>query len=196
MTDFRLRGTPRLKINPMTNLLIWLFVAAMGMATIYGINGYNLLENIGHALPCPCDPTTCDTCPQCLQAPELDRILYNGFAKISWALCVAWVILACVKGRGGMVDSILSWDAWVPLARVQYCVYLLHRTIIYIVNSWAEDTVRYSHTMLSIQFIAILGISTFAAFVFVIFFEAPIVQMEKLLFGSLGLGRMPQKRKD
>ena len=38
-----------------------------------------------------------------------------------------------------MANSILCWDVWVPLERVQYCVYLLHRTIIYIINSWTEE---------------------------------------------------------
>ena len=185
-----MRNTPTLNLNPMTILWIWLGVAGMATATLYGVANYNLLENIFVALPCDQQPSPCQ------QAPTAVRALYNGFGKISWGLSVAWVILACTKGKGGLVDSILSWSAWVPLARVQYCVYLLHRTIIYIMNSWAEDTIRYSHTVFATQFIAVLGIATFAAFVFVILFEAPIVQLEKLLFGSLGLGRMPQKRKD
>ena len=192
-----MRGTTRLKINPMTNLLAWMAAAAVALATIYGVVGYNILEEYHVALPCPACPAECPgPCPPCLQAPQLNRVLYNGFAKISWAVCVSWVVLACAKRRGGIVNSILSWNVWVPLARVQYCVYLLHRTIIYIINSWTEETIRYTHTLLAIQFIAILTISTFAAFVFVILFEAPIVQMEKLFFGSLGLGKMPQKRKD
>ena len=179
-----MRNKPTLNINPVAILWIWLGVAGMAIATLYGVANYNLLEDVKVALPGP------------QQAPEAVRAIYNGFAKISWGLSVAWVILACTKGAGGLVNSILSWSAWVPLARVQYCVYLLHRTIIYILNSWVEDKVRYSHTVFATQFIAVLGIATFAAFVFVILFEAPIVQLEKLLFGSLGLGRMPQKRKD
>merc|ERR1712192_264767 len=163
------RKTPTLNLNPVAILWIWLGVAGMAIATLYGVANYNLLENINVALPC--DQQIVGPCQQ---APTAVRVIYNGFGKISWGLSAAWV----------------------PLARVQYCVYLLHRTIIYIINSWAEDTVRYSHTVFATQFIAILGIATFAAFVFVILFEAPIVQLEKLLFGSLGLGRMPQKRKD
>jgi len=186
----KMRKTPTLNLNPVAILWIWLGVAGMAIATLYGVANYNLLENINVALPCDQQDEPCQ------QAPTAVRVIYNGFAKIAWGLSVAWVILACTKGKGGVVDSILSWSAWVPLARVQYLVYLLHRTIIYIINSWAEDTVRYSHTVFATQFIAILGTATFAAFVFVILFEAPIVQLEKLLFGSLGLGRMPQKRKD
>lgn len=66
---------------------------------------------------------------------------------------MSWLILACVKQRGGLVDNILSWSGWVPLARVQYCVYLLHRTIVYIVNSYVTTTVRYSNLHLTQQFL-------------------------------------------
>ena len=81
------------------------------------------------------------------------RVIFNGFAKIGWAVALSWLILACVKQRGGLVDNILSWSGWVPLARVQYCVYLLHRTIVYIVNSYVTTTVRYSNLHLTQQFL-------------------------------------------
>ena len=60
--------------------------------------------------------------------PLVDRVMFNGFAKIAWALSIAWLILACVKRRGGLVNTILCWPIWQPLARVQYCLYLLHRS--------------------------------------------------------------------
>merc|ERR1712126_494195 len=93
-------------------------------------------------------------------------------------------------GKGGIVNSILCWPIWIPLARVQYCLYLLHRTVIYLINSRAETTVRYSNIILTQQYLSILAISTGVAFLFVVLFEAPIVHMEKLFFGSvLGIGR-------
>jgi len=181
----RMRDQPRLKINTYTNIFIWGLAGTVASAVVYGIQEYNIIEDVSIALPCSAK-----------MPPVLDRVLFNGFAKIAWSLSISWLILACVKQKGGVIDSFLSWSVWVPLARVQYCVYLLHRTIIYIVNSYSETVVRYSHTLLTFQFIGILAISTFAAFVFVILFEAPIVHMEKVLFAALGMGRMPQKRKE
>ena len=185
-----MRATPVLKINPFMSISIWTVMTATASAALYGVHGYNLLTDITVALPCPPCGEVCN------HPPIVARVLFNGFAKIGWGVSIAWVILACVKGRGGVVNSILSWSAWVPFARIQYCVYLLHRSIIYIINSWNEDAVRFNHTLLTTQFIAILAISSFAAFVFVLLFEAPIVHMEKLLFAAFGLGRMPQKRKE
>ena len=62
-----------------------------------------------------------------MHPPMINRVMYNGFAKVAWSLAISWVILACVKGKGGIVNSILCWPIWIPLARVQYCLYLLHR---------------------------------------------------------------------
>jgi len=167
----KMRDQPKLKINTYTSMFIWGLAGFVASVVVYSISDYNIVADVTVALPCG---------PR--EAPLWARAAFNGFAKIAWALCISWVILACVKQKGGVIDSFLSWNVWVPLARLQYCVYLLHRTIIYIVNSWTETVVRYSHTLLAFQFISILAISTFAAYVMVIFFEAPIVQMEKLLF--------------
>lgn len=186
----RMRDTKVLKINTYMSMFIWGLMTALASTVLYGVSYWNIVEDVRVALPCP----PCN--PDCHHPPILARALYNGFARIAWGLSIGWVIVACVKGRGGLVDSILSWSGWVPLARVQYCVYLLHRTVIYILNSWSEAAVRYTHTHFAIQSISIVAISTAVAFVFVILFEAPIVQMEKLLFASIGLSKMPQKRKD
>ena len=70
-------------------------------------------------------------------------------------------------------------------------VNIFSRTIIYLVNSGAETTVRFSNLILVQQFISILIISTTASFALVVAFEAPIVHMEKLLFG---MGRKEKQK--
>jgi len=181
----KLRDQPTLPLSRAASLLCWAAAGALGSAVVYGVSEYNIVANPSVAIPCTTD-----------HPPMAARVIFNGFAKIGWAVALSWLILACVKQRGGLVDNILSWSGWVPLARVQYCVYLLHRTIVYIVNSYVTTTVRYSNLHLTQQFLSILAISTGAAFLFVIMFEAPIVHLEKLLFAVAGVGRLPQRRKD
>ena len=72
--------------------------------------------------------------------------------------------------------------------------YLLLRTIIYLINARTETAARFSGLLLAQQFLSILAISTAAAFLAVILFEAPIVHMEKLLFAALGVGKKPSNR--
>ena len=47
--------------------------------------------------------------------------------------------------------------------------------------------------LLTQQFLSILAISTALAFLFVVLFEAPIVHMEKLMFGAAGVGKKQNK---
>jgi len=185
----RMRNQPTLRIQPIMNLWIWMIMSTIACTVLYGVTQWNIVSDPTIALPCqPCEE-------ECEKPSLVVRAIFNGFAKIGWSVPLAWVILACVKGQGGPINSILSWSAWVPLARVQYCVYLLHRSIIYIINSQTEYLVRYSHLLLTMQDLAILTITTGVAFLFVILFEAPIVQLEKLVFGCLGVGKMPQKKR-
>ena len=60
-----MRNTPTLNLNPMTILWIWLGVAGMATATLYGVANYNLLENIFVALPCDQQPVPCQQASGC-----------------------------------------------------------------------------------------------------------------------------------
>ena len=50
--------------------------------------------------------------------------------QVAWALAISWLILACVKRRGGIINTVLCHPVWIPLSRVQYCLYLLHRWLL------------------------------------------------------------------
>jgi len=55
-----------------------------------------------------------------------ENIMYGTFARCAWSLALAWVIFACHRGLGGLVDKILSARFWIPLSRLTYCAYLVH----------------------------------------------------------------------
>ena len=126
------RDHPRLSLGWPVSLLVWGVAGASGAAAVYGISPYNLLRDAGVATPCT------DRHP-----PLVDRVMFNGFAKVdisvvcfyniyistqvAWALAISWLILACVKRRGGIINTVLCHPVWIPLSRVQYCLYLLHR---------------------------------------------------------------------
>ena len=114
--SFQRRDNPKLRLNPVATTWFWSLAAVAASAAAYGPYQYNLTKDITVTIP------GSDTNP-----PLLDRVMFNGIAKIAWSLAISWVILACVKGKGGIVNSILSWPVWIPLSRVQYCLYLLHR---------------------------------------------------------------------
>lgn len=52
--------------------------------------------------------------------------LFFSLTKLAWAVAVAWVIFACHHGYGGIVNSILSRKAYLPITRLSFCAYLVH----------------------------------------------------------------------
>ena len=181
----KMRNYSKLKVPGWLSFIIWLVAAVLACLPLYGLSSYNMVK----------DPT--------LQIPsspgypsQLERSFFNGLSKISWCLALAWVIVSSVKGRGGLVNSFLSWGFWVPLARLSYCIYLIQYTVVYWQNSQLSYPVNYSNLYLTYVSVGNFAMCTVLALVLALLFEAPFFHLEKLFFGVLGIGRMPSARKE
>ena len=94
------------------------------------------------------------------------------------------------------MNWLLSWSGWVPLARLSYSTYLIHMTLVDWVLTLPSYSVTITHTLVLYYILANTAISIAIAFVLVVVFEAPLLHMEKLLFASLGIGKLqPVKKK-
>jgi len=173
----QLRNQPRLPIafNPIVVTWLWLISAAMACLVIYGLVPYQ--KDVE------------------LEASTIVRALYGGLHRLAWSFSLSWVILACVKGCGGPVNSILAWPAWVPLARMSYCIYLVHMTVIPVVSSYDSFRVTISHVLVSYYIVFVVCVSIAVSYVLIVLFEAPLVHLEKLLYWSLGVGKPPAVRR-
>ncbi|KAL3173229.1 hypothetical protein MRX96_012356 [Rhipicephalus microplus] len=60
------------------------------------------------------------------QPHRLESAIYGGMHRVSWGLCVGWVLYACATGRGGFVTKILAWPIMYPLGRLSFSVYMVH----------------------------------------------------------------------
>ena len=169
------RDLQKLPLNPVSVTWLWAMAVLMGTLVIYGLVPYQK------------DPT--------MEASTMTRALYGGLHRLVWALALSWVILACVKGVGGPANSILSWPTWVPLARLSYCIYLIHITVMSIVNSYASYRVKISHPLIIYYNIFVLALSVALAYALSMLFEAPLVHLEKILYWAIGLKELPQVRR-
>jgi peptidoglycan/LPS O-acetylase OafA/YrhL len=104
-------------------------------------------------------------------------------------------VMLLVQGVGGPVNWLLSWSCWVPLARLSYSCYLVHMTVVDWVLTLPSYSVTITHTLVLYHILANTAVSLAVAFVLVVLFEAPMLHMEKLLFGFMGLGKLPQVKK-
>ena len=173
---YKLRDKPRLPINWVVNWICWLVAGAVACACIYGIADYF-----------PTSP----------KEPEHYKVvLYCGFNRLAWSLAISWVIVACIKDMGGPVNDFLSWSWFVPGARISYCMYLAHWTVVSWHNSVQKNNMTYSTEVYIYYCLGNLLMTAGAALALVLCFEMPILHAEKLLFGILGLAPMPKARKE
>ncbi|CAF1625753.1 unnamed protein product [Rotaria magnacalcarata] len=117
--------------------------------------------------------------------PGLSRsalIAYQILSRPCWALVIGWILFLCSTNQGGIVNTILSWPIWAPLARLNYSAYLIHLTVLL--------TTIYNHTMpiynqpymVLNTYVSNIFFTYVTAIVVVIFFETPFFIFEKYLF--------------
>ncbi|XP_025083336.1 nose resistant to fluoxetine protein 6-like [Pomacea canaliculata] len=114
--------------------------------------------------------------------PRWFESAYEAFGRPLWALCVAWIIYACHYNRGGFINSILSWEGFLPLSRLTYAAYLLH-PIIMMLHAFSWKSLIYIDDFNMIYLFMGHTVTTFlTAFFFSTLFEAPALALEKLVF--------------
>jgi len=118
---------------------------------------------------------------------------WAGQAQAAWrtlrrpifGLGVCWVILACSTGFGGIINSILSWEGWLPWSRLSYVGYLIHPISLYWYTHNQPFQIYYSIWTIIFWFMAQLVFSLGWSLVISVFYEAPFLALEKLMFADL-----------
>ena len=54
---------------------------------------------------------------------------YEGLTRLAWSVALGWVVIACAKGKGGIVNKFLSWGVFQPIAKISYMTYLTHLSV-------------------------------------------------------------------
>lgn len=117
-------------------------------------------------------------------AHELTRVgnaMYIATGRLGWGVGLAWVTVACIKGYGGLAAQILESPMWIPLSRINYCAYLVHPMILIAFFSANQDPFHITGWTVTFIFAAVVLLSYLFAAILVLFVEAPIANLEKLL---------------
>ncbi|XP_020606704.1 nose resistant to fluoxetine protein 6-like [Orbicella faveolata] len=147
------------------NMAGWCVAIILALSTLYG--EYKVLRKDN---------------PQPFSRAE--NIIYGTFSRCAWSLALAWVIFACHRGLGGLVDRILSARFWIPLSRLTYCAYLVHIIALIVLSVSYETVQAYSDVHTAFCFVGVVAISYAAAFIVSVCVEFPMMQLEKLIFKS------------
>ncbi|KAF8782074.1 Nose resistant to fluoxetine protein 6 like protein [Argiope bruennichi] len=113
---------------------------------------------------------------------NVELAVYAAFYKVFFTVGIAWMTLCCVTGRGGFINTFLSWKLWVPLSKLAFLIYLIHPYVqnIFIANFTTVQEV--THLRFVVQFFGFLSISALLAFVASLLIESPFLALEKVFF--------------
>lgn len=122
---------------------------------------------------------------QAVEIPKVAGYFYAGMGRFSWGVVIAWIIFACLKGYGGIVNKFLSWKAFVPLGRLCFCMYLTSGHVQTLLHGRLNVPIKWDdYTTVNIYF-AHLVMSSIVAFFATLLFESPFMILHKLLFEGL-----------
>ena len=161
------RRRRRVKLSPPVVLAGWLISALVACLIIYGVYEYS-------------------TVPPSVQASRSVAVIYAAMNRSAWAMCLAWVVIACVHGYGGFIDTLLSWRFWIPLSRLTYCCYLVSIDTQVFFYATLRSVPYFDQTNAVYQFLATVCISIGVAAAFSLAFESPMLALEKIIFANVG----------
>ena len=101
----------KINIPPAVNLLIWEAVLLLFFALVYAPYETDL-EDLSSGKP-------------------IARIWY-ACSHLMWGLCLSWLVFACCRGLGGIVNDFLTWPGWSVIAKISFMTYLVHMDIMFI----------------------------------------------------------------
>ncbi|KAL3196261.1 hypothetical protein MRX96_045283 [Rhipicephalus microplus] len=107
------------------------------------------------------------------------------FDRILWSFCIGWLTLTCSTGRGGPVNKLLSWNAFVPLSKLSYGVYLIHLPFLELVMHSSRERAYFSEFNQATRFFGALVWCFVLSYLVFVMCEAPTAALDRLTFGRL-----------
>uniref|UniRef100_A0A1I7T5I5 NRF domain-containing protein n=1 Tax=Caenorhabditis tropicalis TaxID=1561998 RepID=A0A1I7T5I5_9PELO len=155
-----MRKTPKVKINPWVDHVMW-FLSLSSMAFVILIiqdyTGGNLWSPYQTAL----------------------------YSRVLWGISLSWIIISTYY-RKGLINDFMSLPFWTPLARLSFCAYLVH--IMVAGYFFGRNHSELYFSTLSYFFLDTVIPVTTISFIVAIFwssmFEIPFAKIEGLVFGG------------
>lgn len=133
------------------------------------------------------------------RSPNPTSVVGNLLAAFSdrflWSVFLAWTMLVCSTGRGGVVAKFLSCDVFVPLSKLSFGVYLIHLPFIELMAHASRERLYFSHFTQISTFFSVLVWGFLLSYLAYLACEGPTSGLEKLAFGRL-TGSVQSRRKE
>lgn len=115
---------------------------------------------------------------------QLFAAVWSSISILIWSLGVSWVIFASSSSSktsfSSCINSILSWSAFRPLARVSYMVYLTHMFLIWSYSGSRSTLIEMSSFTGLYVLISHVFCSYLLGFICTIIVESPFLDLQKM----------------
>ncbi|XP_044739779.1 O-acyltransferase like protein-like [Chrysoperla carnea] len=148
------------RMNKIIVSLLWFLTAVVMLYIIFG--NYPALDDNFHY-------------------SKLYNSLFIGLHRNLWALGLSWIVFACIHGYGGPVNWILSLSVFQFLAKITYCLYLIHKAIQYYNRGIVRVPIIFSNYTILKSFFSTTCLSILIAIIWVLCFEAPFVVIDGVI---------------
>ncbi|GAB1867720.1 Nose resistant-to-fluoxetine protein N-terminal domain-containing protein [Camponotus japonicus] len=110
--------------------------------------------------------------------------IYIALSRTLWATGIAWIVIACFSKHGGIINQLLSSKVFIPLSKLNYCVYLINPFIIQSIHLSSETSVHFEILPVVIMFIGYFVISYLCAYVLSLMAEVPYILLMQMFLQS------------
>lgn len=108
----------------------------------------------------------------------LGYAFYVSLHRPIWALAIAWITFACIKGFGGPVNWFLSFPFYQPLAKLSYAIYLIHFPLKLQVAALHRSVEYFNLYLMFHFFLGVFCLSLLLAIPVVLMVEMPVANLE------------------
>ncbi|KAH1027461.1 hypothetical protein HUJ05_000964 [Dendroctonus ponderosae] len=108
---------------------------------------------------------------------------YAALGHTAWGLCLAWITVACCSGYGGPFNVLFSFKLFLPLSKLTYGAYLVHPTIMFLTSFALDGSLQIHNVLMVVIFFGNAVLSFICAFVISLAFEAPAINLMKIVMG-------------
>ncbi|ALC49280.1 CG3106 [Drosophila busckii] len=131
--------------------------------------------------------------PDTPDSPLIEGALFEPLSRSSWACAIGWIIWACYNGHGGIINDFLSWSFFTGFSRLSYCMYVIHRIVQHVTAGRLQVDTHFSDYDMILRWWHDFGISLTLSIFATLAFEAPILGIEKAIFGRGDSKPAPKK---
>lgn len=113
---------------------------------------------------------------------RVNHIVYQTLSRLTWSICLSYLIYACITNNGGFINKFLSSHIWIPFSRLSYSAFLVHTMVIIYFYASQEHLIHIQDTTMIYFYISNVLFSYLFGYLISVFFEIPLIGLEKFIF--------------